>query len=254
MNPWLILLALIVIALVFVVIPVGLAAYRQWRRPWRFTCPRAGMTAQIQVDAARASFAEVLGGKPEIDRCTLWPELLGCQQGCLALPADARQMRRGEAPPRLRPVGVIRLILVPLDGGPKSEQILPAVTEFARDRGATLRLLRVIAPVCDVRGDDDQVIAYADQETARVLDEAYDYLRRVARGLDGLPLEAVVRVGDPVAEIVAESESSGTDLIAVPTHQLSGLGWLIDNRMAPQLQRATTIPVLVVPTADPVTA
>ena len=39
MNPWVVLLALVVLALVFVAAPVGAATFTHWRRPWRLTCP-----------------------------------------------------------------------------------------------------------------------------------------------------------------------------------------------------------------------
>jgi nucleotide-binding universal stress UspA family protein len=255
MSPWLILSALVALALVYVAVPVAVAAFRQWRRPWRLTCPRAGAVAQIRVDAVRASLAEVLGQRPEIDHCSLWPALLGCRQECLALPSgERRQMRRGEAPPRQRADDAIRLIVVPLDGSPGGEAMLPAVAEIARGWGATLRLLRVVPPVNEVRGDDDHVVAYVDQETTRVVTEARDYLRRVAVGLGGLPIEEAVRIGDATTEIVEESDSVGADLIALATHRRGRLGRALDRRMARRLQQATTIPILIVPDADPVAA
>jgi nucleotide-binding universal stress UspA family protein len=117
-----------------------------------------------------------------------------------------------------------------------------------------LRLLRVVPPVKEVRNDDDQVIAYVDQETARVVNEAYDYLRRLARPVEGVPIAETVRVGDDVLEIVEESEAVGADLIAIPGYRLSDRGPQPDSRLARRLQRATTIPVLVVPAAEPVAA
>jgi len=84
MNPWLVLSALLTLALLYVALPVAIGAFRQWRRPWRLTCPAAGSVAQIQVGAARASLAEVFGRQPQIDRCSLWPALAGCKQECLA--------------------------------------------------------------------------------------------------------------------------------------------------------------------------
>jgi nucleotide-binding universal stress UspA family protein len=163
-------------------------------------------------------------------------------------------MRRGEAPPRQRADDTGRLMVVPLDGSRGSEAMLPAVAAFARDWGATLRLLRVLPPVKEVRGDDDHVIAYVDQETTRVATEAREYLDRVAAGLGGLAIEEAVRIGDPITEIVDEGESVGADLIAVAAHQHADLGPALDNRMARQLQRATTIPLLIVPATDPASA
>src|SRR5205814_5237051 len=95
MNPWVILLAVVVLAVVFVVVPVGAVTFAHWRRPVRLTCPRAGTEAQIKVAETRAAVAEVLGRRaPGIERCSLWPALRGCREACHALPAgELRRMR-----------------------------------------------------------------------------------------------------------------------------------------------------------------
>ena len=57
-------------------------------------------------------------------------------------------------------------ILVPLDGSPGSESVLPAVAELARARAARVQLLRVEPPPKALEAGD-RVIAFADQETSR---------------------------------------------------------------------------------------
>jgi hypothetical protein len=87
MNPWIVLLALVLVALVYVAAPVGAATLAHYRRPWRLKCPRAGTEAQIEVHALRAAVTEVLGrGGPSIERCSLWPAQRGCREECLELP------------------------------------------------------------------------------------------------------------------------------------------------------------------------
>jgi nucleotide-binding universal stress UspA family protein len=251
MNPWLILPALVAVALIFVAAPVAAAAFREWRRPWRLICPRAGMVAQIRVGPAQAALAEVIGGRPAVARCSLWPPLAGCRDECLALPRDARRpMRRGEAPPRQRSDAAIRLIVVPLANAATGEQALPAIAELARGCGATLRLLRVLPPVKEMRDEDDRVVAYVDQETARVEREAREDLGRVTAGLEGLAVEHGVRFGDAAANIVEDAEEAGADLIALPVSRRGRLGRWLDSRVARRLRRATTIPLLVVPSAE----
>ena len=179
---------------------------------------------------------------------SLWPGLLGCQQECLALPIAAQQrMRRGEAPPAPRAVAGLRTIVVPLDGTGGSEAVLPAVAEVARIRGARVRLLRVVAPVTEVRGADERIAVYADQESARVETEARDYLQHLAGGLAGVTVEDAVRVGDVVAGVVAEAEEAGADLIAMASHRRRGVGRLVKGSVAARVQHATTIPLLLVP-------
>ena len=247
MNPGLLLLALIGL-IVLVAVPIALAAGGPWRRPWRLTCPRAGTTAQIQVGVARAAVAEVLGREVQIERCSLWPGLLGCRQECLALPVAARRrMRLGEAPPRTRDESAPRMVVVPLDGAAGSEAVLPAVTALARERGATVRLLRVVKAGTAVLGTDDRVAVYADQDSARLETEARDYMQHVAAELPGVTVENAVRVGDIVNGIVAEAESAGADVIAMATHRRRGMRHLLRRSVAGRVQQATTIPVLLAP-------
>jgi len=247
MNLWIILPALAVLTLVYIIAPLAFLTFWDWRHPWRLTCPRAGTVAQIQVDAARAAVAAVFGRRVEIERCSLWPGRLNCRQECLTLPFTARQrMRHGEAPPRARVGTEIRMIIVPLDGTRGSEAVLPAIGELARAQGAKVRLLRVVTPVKEVHGEDDRVVAYADQESMRVETEAREYLTRAADALTGIAVEDAVRFGEIIPQVVAEAEAAEADLIAMATHRCRGLG-LLKRSVARQLQQATTIPLLLVP-------
>ena len=247
MNLGLVLLAVLALMIVLIV-PIAVAAGWSWRRPWRLTCPRAGTTAQIRVGATRAAVAEALGRRVEIERCSLWPGLLGCGQDCLALPMAARrQMRRGEAPPRRRDSSGLRLVVVPLDGDGGSEAVLPAVTALARERGAILRLLRVVKPGREIRGTDDRIAVYADQESARLETEARDYMQGLAVQLSGVTVERAVRVGDVVDGIVAEAESVDADIIAMASHERRGVRRLVKRSVARRVQQATTIPLLLTP-------
>jgi universal stress protein A len=248
MNPWLVLSAVLAIALLFVVAPIALAAFHEWRRPWRLTCPRAGVVAQIRVGPGHAALAELFGRQPEIAGCSLWPRHHECHEECLALSrAERRPMRRGEAPPRQHAGGAIRMIVVPLDGGVAGEAALPALAELARAVGATVRLLRVVSPVKEVRNEDDQVVAWSDQETERVEREAREYLQGLSDRLPGVAVEPVVRFGEAAAEIVAEAEAASADLIAVPVRRRSWLGRAAGGGVHRRLQHATTLPLLVVP-------
>jgi universal stress protein A len=255
MNAWLVLPALAAIALVAVVAPVALAAYRQWRRPWRLICPNAGTVAQIRVGAARAALSEVFGRRPEIDRCSLWPARRGCDDECLALStAGWQRMRPGEAPPRETEARAHRTIVVPLDGTRAGEAALAPVAGLAACSGATVRLLRVVPAVKELRDAADRVVAFADQERERIEAEARDYLRRLAVTLPGVAVEDVVRIGDATTEVIAEAEQTGADLIAVAVPRCRGLARFFARRATRRLRRSTTIPLLIIPCAAPAAA
>lgn len=255
MNPWIVLLGLVLVALVYVVAPVGAAALANYRRPWRLKCPRAGTEAQIKINALWAAVTEVLGrGTPSIERCSLWPAQRGCREECLALPPEAlRPVRRGEAPPRERSEPGLHTILVPVDGSPGSESVLDAVRELARAHGARVRLLKVVPPIAAV-SLDERIVAFSDQESARLELEAREYFRAIAVRLPGLTVESAVRFGEPVAEIVAEAEAAGADLIAMASHRRTGLSRLVRRSVAARVERATTIPLLLVRYGEPAAA
>jgi len=125
-------------------------------------------------------------------------------------------------------------ILIPLDKTIAAESVVYPVTDMARGGGATLRLLHV-APVPDNVVSDERVIAYADQEAARLESEGLDYLAAVEACMGGVPVECVVRFGEPVKEILLESEAFGADLIVMSTKRANGLGRLVLGSVAEQV-------------------
>jgi nucleotide-binding universal stress UspA family protein len=134
-------------------------------------------------------------------------------------------------------------ILVPLDKAERSEEVLPLVAHMARGSGATVRLLHVAPVPGRQEGDQGRVIAYADQEMARVEAEARDYLQPIETTLDGVPAETVVRFGNPVEEILIEAEAFGADLIAMATRRR---GWLpAPHRISERVSRKARVPVLL---------
>lgn len=248
MNPWMILLGLAVVALVFVVVPVGASAFAAWRRPVRLTCPRTRTEAQVRVPALSAAIASLFGRDAAVKRCSLWHAVLDCREECLALPeASRRPVPAGTPPPR--PGGARSYtILVPLDGQPGSEEVLAAVADLARAHAATVRLVQVVAPPGTLRSDDGTfVFAFSDQETARRERETRAYLSAVAERLPGVTVESAVRFGDAITGIVDEAEAAGADLIALASHRRHPLSWLLRRSVAARVRRATRIPTLVVP-------
>jgi nucleotide-binding universal stress UspA family protein len=108
----------------------------------------------------------------------------------------------------------MKRILVPLELNTDPHTILDFVADAAHGPGATVRLLHVApVPGCVVDADG-RTIAYASQEGARLEAEALDYLRTLEMQLDGIPVEAAVRFGDPAEEILAGADDFGADLIA----------------------------------------
>lgn len=141
---------------------------------------------------------------------------------------------------------MVSKILVPLDGSPGSEAILQEAETIARAEKATIRLLHVAPPV-EAIIEDDRLVAYVDQEAARVAQEVRSYLGKAAAGLFGVEVQHAVRFGDPAEEIASEALEAGADLIAMATHRRTGVRRLVEGSVAERVSRATEIPVLLVP-------
>jgi hypothetical protein len=95
MNAWLVLAIIAALALVYVAIPVGLAARAYFRRHRLVRCPLIGLGAGVLV--GRAGVAEALGRRSlrRITDCTYWPRHRNCAQRCRNLPDEKiRDFRR----------------------------------------------------------------------------------------------------------------------------------------------------------------
>jgi len=138
-------------------------------------------------------------------------------------------------------------ILVPLDETVQAERVLDMIADMGRGAGATVRLLHV-APVPDNVVSDGRIVAYADQETARLESEGLDYLRAVEVRMNGFPVESTVRFGDPVKEILAEAEAFGADLIVMSTKAASGISRVVLGSVAEQVLRKAGPAVMLVRT------
>lgn len=135
-------------------------------------------------------------------------------------------------------------ILVPLDRNDAGRSVLPLVADMARSSGATVRLLHV-APIPSERvADDGRLVAYASQEMERIEFDRRAYLEAAEVELEGVPVESVVRFGDPADEILLEAEAFGADLIAVTAR---GRGWLRHavGDVVAKLFRRSDVPVLL---------
>jgi len=136
-------------------------------------------------------------------------------------------------------------ILAPLDARERSEEILPVVAALARESGATVRLLRVFPVPERIVGPHGQTVAYVDQEMARLTSEGLDELARVETALPGVPVERVVRFGEPADEILLEAETFGADLIALTAERRGRLRGALAPGLADRVAARAPIPALV---------
>jgi len=135
-------------------------------------------------------------------------------------------------------------ILAPVDARERRETIVPVVAALARDAGSTVRLLRVFPVPTRVIGNHGQTVAYSDQEMARLTAEGLADLRHVEAELAGVPVETVVRFGEPAEEITLEAEAFDADLIALAADRQGLLRAALAPGVADRVARKTTVPTL----------
>lgn len=135
-------------------------------------------------------------------------------------------------------------ILAPIDTRERSEAIVPVVAALAREAGSTVRLLRVFPIPERVVGAHGRTVAYVDQEMARLTAEGLADLHQLETELTGVPVETVVRFGEPVEEIALEAEAFEADLIALGSARHSRLRSALAPGIAEQVSRAADVPTL----------
>jgi hypothetical protein len=86
-HPWIVLAAVLAVALLYVLIPLVTDTFRRFRSARMLRCPETGGQAEVAIDASRAALTAAVG-RPQLraEDCSLWPERAGCQQACLEEP------------------------------------------------------------------------------------------------------------------------------------------------------------------------
>jgi hypothetical protein len=73
------------IGISYVLLPVGLSVFADFRKPKEVICPDNGKLAQVAVDATYAAMTSAVGmNRLRLDRCSRWPERGDCNRGCLS--------------------------------------------------------------------------------------------------------------------------------------------------------------------------
>lgn len=131
-------------------------------------------------------------------------------------------------------------IVVPLDGSPRAEEVLPAVERVAATCDALIELL-IVEPLVVTELPSPPWDAAAQ---ALRLQPVVDRLER-----KGLRAEARAAYGVVPAELLGAAAEA--DLLAMTTHGRSGLSRLWSGSVAEQVLRAARCPLLVVRAPGP---
>lgn len=137
-------------------------------------------------------------------------------------------------------------VLVPLDGSPFAELVLPAAVAIARRMGASVELLRVHAyrPLDYTSGTDAEAV----RADAREEEDARAYVEEVAARLaaEGPPVIPRVVVHRSVAASLAgEAAATPATLLVMTSHGRTGLRRSFVGSVADAALRAVEVPVLL---------
>jgi nucleotide-binding universal stress UspA family protein len=122
-------------------------------------------------------------------------------------------------------------VLVPLDGSPFAESVLPYVENLAGRLGLEVVLVQAL------RSDE--------QEAAR---DASRYLENIAERLGGIGIKArwEVITGDAAQEIAKLAQQAPDTMIALASHSRSGISRWVTGSVAEELLRESGNPVLII--------
>jgi nucleotide-binding universal stress UspA family protein len=149
-------------------------------------------------------------------------------------------------------------ILVPLDGSPRAEKILPHVEALAKEDGATLILMQTIEPTsADFTPGIDSMVSPQEMEiywkSLQAAEEAgNEYLTEKAEELTRkkVKVETVVKRGDAVATIVKTAKDKSADLIAMASHGRTGLARVFYGSVANGVLHKVDRPLLLIRAED----
>jgi acetoin utilization protein AcuB len=147
--------------------------------------------------------------------------------------------------PRCRSLPVYRRVIVPLDGSPFAEAILPFLRQIAGPLDMEVILLRVVPPPPLAPLEEPQRVFIRELETRHI--DAEEYLASLAVDLRnrGVRVDTRVRRGQTAEEILAVTRETAADLIAMCTHDRSGFGRFVFGSVAEAVARRAGIPVLL---------
>jgi len=139
---------------------------------------------------------------------------------------------------------MVKRILAPIGERDRHETIVPVVSALAHGAGSTVRLLRVFPVPEGVVDADGRTLVYSHQEMERLTSEGLQDLARLEALLDGIPVETVVRFGEPTEEILLEAEAFGADLIALAGERRGRLRSALAPDVAERVARTSHVRTL----------
>ncbi len=150
-------------------------------------------------------------------------------------------------------------ILLPLDGSPLSEAVIPHALELARRFGSEVVLLEAVKAFGQVLQETrpgggvqpgteiELSVDVAKQQVEAETRSAAAYLDSVAERFEeeGVKVRTIVIEGGPARSILDYARDWNPSLIVMSTHGRSGLSRLIAGSVADEVIRNTNLPIMI---------
>jgi len=141
---------------------------------------------------------------------------------------------------------MVKKILVPLDGSPSAEKVLPYARALAKRLALPVDLLKVVDIVEMSRSVPASEGLFMNQLAEDDARRSSAYLETVAHDFAGVPVHCMVKEGH-AADIIVETAASDKDtLIAMATHGRSGVDRFLLGSVAEKVLRGGANPLLLV--------
>lgn len=239
---------------------------------WQLRCSegRDQLDRITALESEAASVDSILLAGPPVDELTGWAKDHG-----VTLLALATHEQRGDPlrhglgstaqgilerasaslllvpPAAASEAAVYRKLLVPLDGSPRAESVLPVATRIARAHGAELVLVHVV-PTLEIVGtgpyEPKARDLYEKLETHNEMN-ARSYIEGLRAQLrnEGLAVQAIVVTdGDARSQLRAIAIEQRIDLIVLSSHGRSGLDDVACGSVTEYLATHAPAPMLIV--------
>ena len=136
-------------------------------------------------------------------------------------------------------------ILVPLDGSPLAEQVLPYVTRISLGLGIPIHLMQVLHTVSEEMTDPVHGL-YRSSITQGMHDQSMDYLKSVKRRTPGAEITCESYEGNVGSKIIEEADKTPDSWVAMSTHGRSGVTRWLMGSITDNVLHHTKNPMLIV--------
>jgi nucleotide-binding universal stress UspA family protein len=151
------------------------------------------------------------------------------------------------------PINLYSKFLVPLDGDPDHEQVIPLTIQLGKKFHAQVTIIAVVPTLSTLEGENmvaGRMLPSAMRETLDIsVDHAQEYLRGISKKIQQYKIDVRIEVtrGDPAREIQYATKQFNADLVILGTHGRIGQNAFWAGSVASKLVNTLDTAVLVIP-------